>query len=53
MGVPQTAVDWVDYAKGFCIVMVMMIDARRRTAAGRRLDTPPSLRRRSACPTSF
>ena len=55
--VPQTGrVDWVDYAKGFCIVMVVMMHSTlgvELAASHRAGCTPPSRSRdRSACPTS-
>ena len=57
MNVPQTGrVDWVDYAKGFCIVMVVMMHSTLgvEQAAGREGWMHPRWRSRgrSACRTS-
>ena len=50
-------VDWVDYAKGFCIIMVVMMHSTLGVEHGRRprgLDARASWpsRGRSACRTS-
>ena len=57
MNAPQTGrVDWVDYAKGFCIVMVVMMHSTLgvEQAAGHEgwMHTSSRSRGRSACRTS-
>ena len=58
MNTPQASrVDWVDYAKGICIILVVMMHSTlgvEQAAGQRRLDASPSSPSpsRSACRTS-